>query len=634
MAVPNIFATATSAIPLSQLDANFSYFTNQITVTSAVGVSISGTFGVTGATTLSSALTYGGVTLANAVTGTGSMVLATSPTLTTPNIGAATGTSLNIGSGALTAGAITASGQITSTVVGGKIFESASTTTGNMYFNFENSGGRTLYGIESSAGGSLITGSGAYDTFISTVGVTGNLVLGTNVTARVTITNAGAVSTNGGALTAGATGVTTLTASGVSTLVGNVGVGAAPVNLYVASSAKAIDMPGMSILSLSGGTGNSYFSINSYFDLAGAPLYRATAAAGQLALEGNVLTFKTAPSGTAGTGVSFTSRLSVDVNGMNGVLGATTPAAASVTTLTATKATGGDVITFTNAAANNKTGFLYSDAQYVGLFTSANAAGGANGVYADVTNATVKIQVAASGAVATFTSGGINGVLGATTPAAASVTTLLATGQISTTGAYTTDRANQITMSMSAPTGQLIVHGPDNSTNPAWNLYLVRANGTNVLTPIQVSNAGAVSMANGAAVTGTLSATGVVTFSNYGVGTATFNGSGVISSVSDETWKIKDGAPVDTDAMLNKLEPGYWHYNDEKKETFGTDRQLGFYAQNVHASIGPEAAPEPEEGKPWGYYDRSVLAVTVLSLQKALATIESLRSRVALLEAK
>ena len=151
----------------------------------------------------------------------------------------------------------------------------------------------------------------------------------------------------------------------------------------------------------------------------------------------------------------------------------------------------------------------------------------------------------------------------------------------------------------------------------------------------------------GYAVTGTLSATGVVTFSNYGVGTATFNGSGVISSVSDATWKIKDGVPVDPDSMLKKLEPGYWYYNDEKKTTFGADRQLGFYAQNVNAAIGPEAAPEPEtfitkndDGtettvtKPWGYYDRSVLAVAVMSLQKALATIESLTARITALEAK
>jgi hypothetical protein len=38
------------------------------------------------------------------------------------------------------------------------------------------------------------------------------------------------------------------------------------------------------------------------------------------------------------------------------------------------------------------------------------------------------------------------------------------------------------------------------------------------------------------------------------------------------------------------------------------------------------------EGKPWGYYDRSVLAVTVMSLQKALTAIESLTARIAALE--
>jgi len=138
---------------------------------------------------------------------------------------------------------------------------------------------------------------------------------------------------------------------------------------------------------------------------------------------------------------------------------------------------------------------------------------------------------------------------------------------------------------------------------------------------------------------------GIVTMSAYGAGAATFSASGVISSVSDETWKIKDGAPVDPDSMINKLQPGYWYYNDEKKETFGVDRQLGFYAQNVHAAIGEEAAPTPEKykdkdgndtdvSKPWGYYDRSVLAVTVMSLQKALATIESLTTRIAALESK
>ena len=131
-----------------------------------------------------------------------------------------------------------------------------------------------------------------------------------------------------------------------------------------------------------------------------------------------------------------------------------------------------------------------------------------------------------------------------------------------------------------------------------------------------------------------ISNAGIVTMSAYGAGTATFSAAGVISSVSDETWKTKDGVPTDPDAMLKKLEPGYWFYNEEKAPIFGEDRQLGFYAQNVHEAIGSEAAPTPEEGKPWGYYDRSILAVVVMSLKNALNTIEELKQRITALENK
>jgi hypothetical protein len=119
---------------------------------------------------------------------------------------------------------------------------------------------------------------------------------------------------------------------------------------------------------------------------------------------------------------------------------------------------------------------------------------------------------------------------------------------------------------------------------------------------------------------------GIITMSAYGAGAATFSAAGVISSVSDETWKIKDGVPTNPEAMLQKLEAGYWFYNEEKATIFGSDRQLGFYAQNVHEAIGEEAAPTPEEGKPWGYYDRSVLAITVMSLKNALNSIQELKT--------
>lgn len=73
--------------------------------TITVGGTSTGAITLTRATTMSAALTYGGVTLSNAVTGTGNMVLATSPTLTTPILGVASATNL-----ALTGSTVPANG--------------------------------------------------------------------------------------------------------------------------------------------------------------------------------------------------------------------------------------------------------------------------------------------------------------------------------------------------------------------------------------------------------------------------------------------------------------------------------------------------------------------------------------------
>jgi hypothetical protein len=248
----------------------------------------------------------------------------------------------------------------------------------------------------------------------------------------------------------------------------------------------------------------------------------------------------------------------------------------------------------------------------------------------------------------------INGTVGATTPNTGAFTTLSTTSYVGIgTTTPTTFGAFAVRLGVSNYYGRTVSGAFSDAANStleighAANVVFFDTESSGVALKVQQNGTVITTTSStGLAVTGVLSATGVVTFSNYGAGTATFSGAGVISSVSDETWKIKDGVPVDPDAMLKKLEPGYWYYNAEKKETFGTDRQLGFYAQNVNAAIGPEAAPIPESvttknedgtetttTKPWGYYDRSVLAVTVMSLQKALATIETLTAKVAKLEA-
>ena len=241
-----------------------------------------------------------------------------------------------------------------------------------------------------------------------------------------------------------------------------------------------------------------------------------------------------------------------------------------------------------------------------------------------------------------------NVIIGTTTPLAGSFTSLTASTTLGVTGATTLsstlDVVNNATiydatlntsriLTFSANRTSVGVLGTIKFGNTQFNnneaSIVAESDGTLDSARLKFSTT-----PNGGLITERMriSSTGIVTMSAYGAGTATFSAAGVISSVSDETWKIKDGIPTDPDTMLKKLEPGYWYYNDEKKETFGADRQLGFYAQNVNVAIGPEAAPTPEEGKPWGYYDRSILAITVMSLQKALATIESLTARITILE--
>jgi hypothetical protein len=210
------------------------------------------------------------------------------------------------------------------------------------------------------------------------------------------------------------------------------------------------------------------------------------------------------------------------------------------------------------------------------------------------------------------------------------------------------DSSGNVGIGTSSPTVKLDINGSMNATDglfgPSnYKIYIRNLSGINRLDsynfPITAEvpityNASLHNFSVSSADAMLIDASRIVTMYAYGAGTATFSSSGVISSVSDETWKTKDGVPVNPDAMLQKLEPGYWYYNEEKAPTFGQDRQLGFYAQNVNEAIGDEAAPTPEEGKPWGYYDRSVLAITVMSLKNALATIEELKQRITALENK
>ena len=62
---------------------------------------------------------------------------------------------------------LAASSLISSTIASGKAFGAGSATTGNIFAQLNNSGGNLFFGVESSAGSSIISGAPAYDTSIS-----------------------------------------------------------------------------------------------------------------------------------------------------------------------------------------------------------------------------------------------------------------------------------------------------------------------------------------------------------------------------------------------------------------------------------------------------------------------------------
>jgi Chaperone of endosialidase len=197
-----------------------------------------GTLGV-GAITTSGALTYGGVTLNNAVTGTGDMVLSTSPTLVTPALGtpsALVGTNITGTAAGLTAGNVTTNANLTGAI----------TSTGNA----------TLLGSFSSANlaGALTDETGTGSAVFANSPTLVTPALGTPASGVVTnLTGTASININGtvGATTANTGAFTTLSASGVTTV--QAGTAAAPAITTSGDTNTGIFFPAADTIAFSEG---------------------------------------------------------------------------------------------------------------------------------------------------------------------------------------------------------------------------------------------------------------------------------------------------------------------------------------------------------------------------------------------
>lgn len=138
--------------------------------------------------TFSAAITYGGVTLSNAVTGTGAMVLATSPSLTTPNIGVASGTSL-AATGVLSSGANSGTGgqlTLSGSTSGSGVLKVSATAGSGIVFQLPSTNGSNTNVLQTDGSGATswaAAGAGTVTQIIAGTGLTGGTITSTGTIA-------------------------------------------------------------------------------------------------------------------------------------------------------------------------------------------------------------------------------------------------------------------------------------------------------------------------------------------------------------------------------------------------------------------------------------------------------------------
>ena len=126
--------------------------------------------------------------------------------------------------------------------------------------------------------------------------------------------------------------------------------------------------------------------------------------------------------------------------------------------------------------------------------------------------------------------------------------------------------------------------------------------------------------------------TGIIFFPSLPNGTASFiNSTGQLASSSDRNLKIDDGFVENAIDKVLRLKPRYFYWKDTK--LYGSDRNLGFYAQEVN-EISSETSPTPLEGAGWGIYDRGLIAILTKAIQEQQEIIEGLKKDIDELKSK
>lgn len=152
------------------------------------------------------------------------------------------------------------------------------------------------------------------------------------------------------------------------------------------------------------------------------------------------------------------------------------------------------------------------------------------------------------------------------------------------------------------------------------NLYLraIQAGGinleTNSVTRMTISSAGAYQL-NALTTNGTLTTT---------------SSNGTLAVSSNANMKIADGEIENALGRVNAITPRYFYWKPETN--FGSDRQLGFFAQEVNQILGEEVANTPADGVSWGIYDRGLVAMAFKAIQELSAKVDLLTEKVAILE--